>query len=409
MRTGTATVTGMTPEMNTALREAFTPTRPKQRVNSLFVGRLSTLKRIIQAVEEERAHVVLFGDRGRGKTSLSNAVQQIASQAGYLTIKLTLSGEMRFEELFRNVLKRIPSTYYRGPQDNPFAGRRGFTTFDELLPQGAFGVTELQEVLGNIQGTHVLVILDEYDRVTDVDLRGKLAELIKNLTDAALPVTLLVVGVAEDLDQLLGRHPSIQRSLVAVHLPLMTDREVERIVLAGAESCGISFGPGVRESIAGFAKGLPYYAQLISLHAARSAVGRGSTQVSAGDLAVALRRCVQEAERGVVDAYNQALADDSEGLVSDVVFAAAAAQCDEFGMFDARALTEVPLGMNEEGRERGSLSASAVEKGLMVLLDTGRGGLLQKVAEPGGYRYRFRHPMVRHYVLMRQAEARGLV
>ena len=72
-------------------------------------------------------------------------------------------------------------------------------------------------------------------------LRNKLAELIKNLTDSSIPVTLFIVGVAESLDQLLGKHPSIQRSLVAVHLPLMSDKEIDRIIVAGSESAGVGF------------------------------------------------------------------------------------------------------------------------------------------------------------------------
>ena len=37
-------------------------------------------------------------------------------------------------------------------------------------------------------GTRVLVILDEYDRVVDVNFRREVAELIKNLSDRAARV-----------------------------------------------------------------------------------------------------------------------------------------------------------------------------------------------------------------------------
>ena len=170
-------------------------------------------------------------------------------------------------------------------------------------------------MLAEIQGAHVMLVLDEYDRVTSEDLRNKLAELIKNLTDSSIPVTLFIVGVAESLDQLLGKHPSIQRSLVAVHLPLMSDKEIDRIIVAGSESAGVGFSDEVRDLIVMLAKGLPYYAQLLALHAARSAVSRGATQVGNNDLAYAVARCVQEAERGIVEAYNKALGSGPESLV----------------------------------------------------------------------------------------------
>lgn len=394
----------VTPQANKLLREAFTPTRPKHEVNSLFVGRLNTLRRIIAAVEEERAHVVLFGDRGRGKTSLANAIQQIAAQAGYFTLKLTCSAELSFEDIFRNFLRRVPGSFYQSQVDNPFATRRMLDSFDALLPESSFSVTELNDVLNEIQGAHILLVLDEYDRVVNDDLRNKLAELIKNLTDSAAPVTLFIVGVAEDVDHLLGKHPSIQRSLVAVHLPMMSDREVDRIIMAGAEAAGLTFSQDVRQRIIGFAKGLPYYAQLLALHAARSAVSRGSVQVTHPDLVYAVARCVQEAERSIVEAYNKALGPDRKSSFADALYVAAQCSADDYGVFHPADMAEVPVRANGE-----PLPMLSLQYPLSRLSDEERGGVLQRLVEPGGFRYKFRNQMMRQYVLLRQARERGLI
>ncbi|WP_236024828.1 ATP-binding protein [Arenibaculum pallidiluteum] len=394
---------GLTAAANKQLRDAFTPTRPKLELNSLFVGRLNTLRRIIAAIEEERAHVVLYGDRGRGKTSLANAVQQIAGQAGYFTLKLTCSAELGFEDVFRSFLKRVPGSFYQAQVSDPFSMRRPPASFDELLPTGSFSVTQLTDVLTEIQGAHLLLILDEYDRCRSEELRNKLAELIKNLTDTSAPVSLLVVGVSEDVDNLLGKHPSIQRSLVAVHLPLMSDREIDRILLAGAEAAGLTFGEDVRQRIVTLAKGLPYYAQLLALHAARSAVGRDSREVEREDLGYAVARCVQEADRGLVENYNQALGPDAKPVQADVLYAAAQARADEFGVFHPAELARTPIGPNGE-----TLPLAALQQPLSRLSDDEKGGILQRLVEPGGFRYRFRNQMMRQYVLMRQARTRGL-
>ncbi len=397
--TAPALLTGMTPEMNGRLREAFTPTRPKQALNGLFIGRTAALKRIISAVEEERAHVILFGDRGRGKTSVANAIEQIAAQAGYLALKLTCSAELSFEDSFRHFLRRIPSTYYRSGMDNPFAARRTFTSFNELLPEGNFSVTELNEVLAGIYGTHALLILDEYDRITDEDFRNKLAEMLKNLTDSSIAVTLLIVGVAENLDQLLGKHPSIQRSLVPVHLPLMTDKEIERLINAGADNAGITFAPDVVRRISDFVRGLPYYAQLLGLHAARSAVSRGSTTVERSDLAYAVSRCLQEAERGIVDSYNRMLAGARRAELEDVLHTAALCPADEYGIFDP----------SELAGPDGQPVYSDLDELLTRLAAEDHGAVLAPVPEPGRIRYRFRNQMMRQYVLMRLAHERGQI
>lgn len=393
-----AMLRGLSPEVNGLLREAFTPTRPKQRLNSLFIGRTGTLRRIIAAIEEERAHVILFGDRGRGKTSVANAIEQIAGQAGYLAIKLTCSAELGFEEIFRHFLRRIPSAYYRAPGANPFAGGNAFANFAELLPRETFSITELNEVLGTIHGTHVLMILDEYDRVTDEDFRNKLAELFKNLSDSAVAVTLLVVGVAENLDQLLGKHPSIQRALVPVHLPLMSDREVERLIQAGADNARIAFAPEVVRRTVDFARGLPYYAQLLGLHAARSAVSRRSATVEREDLVYAVTRCLQEAERGVVVSYARALAPEHRAVMEDVLLAAALCPSDEFGVFDPGDLAGPDSELSSEFLER-----------LHRLVEDPYGAVLVVVPEPGRVLYRFQNQMMRQYVLMRQAQERGQI
>ena len=394
-----AMLKGLTPELNGLLREAFTPTRPKQQLNGLFIGRSDTLRRIISAIEEERAHVILFGDRGRGKTSVANAIEKIAAQAGYMSLKLTCSAELSFEDIFRHFLKKIPSTYYRTGIDNAYTARRSFASFNELLPEGSFSVTELNEVLAGIHATHVLLILGEYDRVTDEDFRNKLAELFKNLTDSSIPVSLLVVGVAENLDQLLGKHPSIQRSLVPVHLPLMTDEEIRRLLGAGAENAGIGFSDEAVERIVSFVRGLPYYAQLLGLHAARSAVSRSSMLVEREDLTYAVSRCLQEAERGIVDSYARALAAERRSDLEDVLLPSALCPADAYGTFDPGELKGIDGGPAPDGL--GDL--------LQRLSRPDHGSILTEVVEPGRSRYRFSNQMMRQYVLMRQAEERGTI
>ncbi len=402
IRTATAqAVSGISPEASRALREAFTPTRPKQEVNSLFIGRLNTLRRVIAAIEEERAHVVLYGDRGRGKTSLANAVEQIAGQAGYTTLKLTCSAELSFEDMFRGLLRRIPSSYHRSAAENPFSHNRNFHSFDERLPPGSFSVTQLADVLDEIGGTHVLMVLDEYDRVTAEDVKNKLAELIKNLTDMGSPVTLFVIGVAENVDQLLGKHPSIQRALVAVHLPPMTDREIERIILAGAEAASLTFATDVRERIVLLSKGLPYFAQLLSLHAARAAVSRDRDHVERADLVEAVKRCSVEADRSLIEAYHRSLGRDDKGAGADALYHAAQVDVDDYGSFQPEDVVAVA--------RMGGAADGERTRDMLARLADGEGAVLEWVIVPSGHRLRFRNQMMRQFVMLMQAERRGLL
>src|SRR5436305_942507 len=51
------------------LRNAFTPSQPVVDPE-MFAGRKGVLQNLIRSVEDERLHIIVYGDRGVGKTSL---------------------------------------------------------------------------------------------------------------------------------------------------------------------------------------------------------------------------------------------------------------------------------------------------------------------------------------------------
>lgn len=371
--------------MNAILRDAFTPTRPKQH-GSLFSGRYQQMHRIIAAIEEERAHVVLYGERGSGKTSLANIVAAKAEEAGYYVLKFACSSRLSFDDIFRGFLRRIPAAFLADGLGA--SNRTGIEHFEQLMPTGELGVPELIQVLGRIHDRHVILVVDEYDRIVNEDTKSKLAEFVKNMSDASAPVTILLIGVADNVDELIGKHPSLQRTLVTIPLPLMSDREIDGIIGAGEQKSGISFETEVRDDIVRFAQGLPYHAQLLCLFAARSALRRRSKRVGRDDLRYALQRAVEEAENKVKDAYNLAIGSDGPAI-KEVLFAAAQCPGDDFGTFAA-------------GELESSLPAGAASRPLIEKLTLPENGaVLRRVPTPDGLRYQFFNQMMRHYALVR--------
>jgi len=382
------------------LREAFTPTRPKQS-SALFSGRYKQLQRIISAIEEERAHVMIYGERGSGKTSLANVLAGKAEEAGYLVLRFACSSELGFDDIFRAFLRRMPATLL--PDGIGATSRAGIDNFDQLMP-GHCSVGELIQLFERVYEKHLILIIDEYDRVTNEDTQAKLAELIKNLSDANVSVTLLIVGVAENVAQLLGKHPSLQRTVVTVPMPLMTRRELDGIIAIGEQKCGLSFDPWVRQSIIDFAQGLPYHAQLLCLFAARSATRRGSSRIEREDLRYAVERSADEAETSAKEAYDRAVGPHEHASFRDVLFYAARARSDEFGAFTAAEVAAAAAQLNPE-----AMSLLALQYPLKKLTEPERGALLRRSVGPGGLRYQFASQMLRHHVLCRQAVQRGMV
>jgi Novel STAND NTPase 1 len=325
-----------------ALREAFTPTQPKQSVQ-LFAGRRRELKRIVSAIEEWKAHIVIFGERGYGKSSLANIVAEIARQGGITVLTCSCSGELSFEEMFRSFLREIPLPYRgvpgRGAAFKSEAARAG-GNFASLLPSGAFGATDLAEALRHLTDRHVIFRIDEFDRLRGEEVKNQIAEAIKNLSDVGARVTLLIVGVADDLDELLGRHPSIQRNVVGVHLSLMNETELSQLIRAGEKAADIVFEDEVRARIVALAQGLPYQAQLLCQQAGQVAIEEGSRTVGTAHLARAIDQAIQLAPRALERLYEQAAAGANHDQLKIVAFAAARCNCDEFGFFTARDVAE---------------------------------------------------------------------
>src|SRR5229473_41829 len=386
------------------LRDAFTPTRPKQNA-ALFSGRYKQMQRIIAAIEEERAHIVLYGERGSGKTSLANVLAGKAEDAGYFVLRLACNSELSFEDIFRGMLRRMPASLL--PDGIGATSRAGVDNFDQLVP-GHVGVAELVALFERIYEKHVILIVDEYDRITAEDTKAKFAELIKNMSDSAVPVTLLIIGVADNVRELLGKHPSLQRTLVTIPMPLMARREIDGIIASGEEKSGLRFDPAVRQQIADFAQGLPYHAQLLCLFAARNAARRQSSRVEREDLRYAVQRAAEEAELRIKEAYDLAIGPHDNASFRDVLFYAARCRSDEFGSFTAADVAAMAGRATGEGPETAA-SLLALQYPLKKLTEPERGTVLRRIVGPGGLRYQFSSQMLRHHVLVRQAEQRNLI
>jgi hypothetical protein len=251
---------------------AFTPTLPRG-FGPLFVGREAYLRRLMAAVRDERAHVVLYGDRGVGKTSLTNAFGELSRRAGYLVLRRSCGFSTTYDGLFQGVLDGAAPRAVTPPA----GGYRRPLEPDQVV-----------DALAGYRGGRLIAVIDEYDRVEDERLRSHIAETIKSLSDRAAPVAFVIVGVAASLTDLLGRHPSIQRNVVGVHLAPMSDIEIHRLIEVGARAADIDFAPDVALTIAGLARGMPYYAHSLCLFATRVAATRESRVVTQADLDAAI-------------------------------------------------------------------------------------------------------------------------
>jgi len=125
-------------------------------------------------------------ERGSGK-DVARQHHRGAGRAGRLfrrQVRLQLRAEL--DDIFRSFLRRIPATFLEGGIGA--TSRAGIDNFDELLAPGEVGVAELVTIFARLHDKHVILVVDEYDRVINEETKNKLAELIKNMSDASAPV-----------------------------------------------------------------------------------------------------------------------------------------------------------------------------------------------------------------------------
>ncbi|WP_293454355.1 ATP-binding protein [Phenylobacterium sp.] len=264
----------------------------------MFAGRQQILKTIISSIEDQRLHLVLYGERGIGKTSLLHMLAQAAHEARYIVVYTSCGANSNFDETFRAAAADIPLLFHSsyGPTTSE---AEGGATLSDLLPSTPINPQQFSDLCTKLRGTRVLIMLDEFDRCESATFRRNIAELIKNLSDRLGRVQLLLAGVAGDLSEIVEHIPSIRRNILAIGLPRMTDAEVLQLVAQGERESGLTFEPAASKLVVSVAQGSPYIASLLSHHAALAALDDERTSVLAQDVAYAVDQAVEEFENRI--------------------------------------------------------------------------------------------------------------
>ncbi|HEY0204680.1 MAG TPA: ATP-binding protein [Acetobacteraceae bacterium] len=293
-----------------------------------MVGREIELERILQALQEEQAHVVLYTERGRGKTSLANLVIETLRQNGVIVARHTCEAGSTFDGIVRGLLRDLPRSLLATPANDPAeVGCEAAVPPRDLRPRDVIAVMD------RLTCRTLVCVVDEFDRVQDKDTRTRLADTIKQVSDQGIPLLFMVVGVSENLEQILGQHPSIQRNLVAVQLPLLSDAEVAVIIETGARLAGFKVTPPVAQNVAILARGSPYMAQFIGLRLVQSARKRGNADVSETDLANAVNRLLAEAAPHTLAFHASLTSGTTDAEMVRTLLALATANQDVWGRF----------------------------------------------------------------------------
>jgi hypothetical protein len=276
--------------------EVFTPTRPGAGHKAL-VGRGAELARILQAVLEEYTHVVLYSERGRGKTSLSNLAIEALRDRSVVIARFACEPDTRFDDMIRGLMRDLPPMLLNEPAHSSSDG------CEQVLPERDLRATDVASILDHLNCDLLTFVVDEFDRITDQQTRTRLADTIKMLSDRRIRIHFMIVGVSDTVEQIIGDHPSIQRNIIAIHLPLLTDDEIALMLVRGGLEANLRFTDEAKNLVCFVARGMPYMAQLLGLRIAQSALRHGGGTVTRGDLKTAIGVLLDETPSSVLSIY----------------------------------------------------------------------------------------------------------
>ncbi|RYF46175.1 MAG: ATP-binding protein [Cytophagaceae bacterium] len=195
-----------------ALSSAFSPSAPIDQ-QSLFSGRMAQLMDVVNAVNQKGQHAILFGERGVGKTSLSRVLSKgisLPNNRNLLVASINCDPSMTFSSLWHQVLREITVT-----TQSPGIGFTSIPTAvsHPISYQLPAEVTpdDIRHLFNRLPKS--LIVIDELDRLGDKSITALLSDTIKTLSDHAVDVTLLLVGVADSVDTLIQEHQIIHYHL----------------------------------------------------------------------------------------------------------------------------------------------------------------------------------------------------
>lgn len=270
-----------------------------------FAGRKGDIENALQSLCMPGASMIVFGERGSGKTSFVEMIKQLASgdhqlifkhnfqklfppkKIKYKIISFTCNdGAKTTSKVLQNLItnpdgikKLIPykediiesslkSKLEIGGLLSFFtAGINGETKTTESAykEEDVFEVftnlvlTVSTEILAEDEG--LLIVVDEFDLVEDSE---KMASLIKTLSKDK--VKFMLCGIADSYDSLIKGHKSIIRQIMygRIQIGLMTEQEIDEVfkLVTYNTNNKVHFEDSFKKEVSLKSQGFPYFVQL---------------------------------------------------------------------------------------------------------------------------------------------------
>ena len=371
----------------------FTPGSPIDG-RALFAGRKDQVRQVVDAINLKGHHALIYGERGVGKTSLANVISEFISGAQVVAPRVNCDTADTYSSLWKKAFSQIHLTKQRPGTGFLRESRQETISLGDHWTGDITPNDVIKQLYGLSQSDLLIIIFDEFDRLPK-SASALLADTVKTLSDQAVRVTLILVGVADSVNELIKEHASIERALIQIPLPRMPRAELAEIINTGVTRLNLTIEPAALARITALSQGLPYYTHLLGLYASRQALDRNVSVITENDTREAIKQALEKSQQSIKNAYYEATKSPRpENLFKHVLLACALAATDEFGYFTAASVRE-PMSMI-----MGETYDIPRFAGHLNIFSSDRGHILQKTGIERKFRYRFSNPLMQPYIIM---------
>jgi energy-coupling factor transporter ATP-binding protein EcfA2 len=375
----TRTLRGSVPQAGRRVEEVFTPSTPVSHPDA-FSGRHTAIERLTTTLRQRGQHVVIFGERGTGKTSLAQVA--IASLNAPLTSVIVATDEAdTFTTLWQSALTQL----------------RGSLAMPQHATESPVSPVSLLELFRSAtKDVPTAIVFDDFQNADD-KIRTTMTETLQLLQAAYLPVTLVFAGVGETTAALLPATTELAAARHDITVPRMNDEERFETILRGFVQLGLTADDEVVERIAQLSLGLPRHLHALCLSIAGAAIDSGLTTLGTEQLETAVATVVEQAPTSLVEAYLHATVRARRGIYPEILVACTLTAHHPDGSFLVSDVRDTLQRMVR--REVRGLTNQ-----IGALTEAGRGSVLIKRGAGATATYRFVNPLLEPYILMRGLE-----
>ena len=297
--------------------DVFTPAAPA--VGSIvYARRRGPEQQFEDTLNEQGTQVLVYGDSAIGKTSF---VLTELRHKKIDHIRVQCSNKMTWDQISHELLRQLKEGIeHREVTAKVISPELSVNVYVAKAKLAGETSKQIEKLLGGHLGTvqhitdvlckkEISLVIDDFEKAKVSHTKVSVANLAKNLSDRAgggKAGRVIVVGISDSADDLIGADLSIASRLRALHIPRMNDEEMELILNVGFSKLGIIGEGTVIKSLATYFGGFPKYAHGIGLGVSRAVFAAGERNITHGSVQRGIRTFLRLYCKSVKVRYDKA-------------------------------------------------------------------------------------------------------